>query len=83
LVCGRLPSWDLLISSIAKGSKMQNLDIIILSSIVTILFGVFFYVIYKELSQPEGQIKFTEDNSPRTKMIRKVGAIFDSEVKSS
>ena len=57
---------------------MQNLDIIILSSIVTVLFVVFIYVIYKELSQPEDTYVVSEDKSPRTKMIRKIGSLFDS-----
>jgi len=57
---------------------MQNLDIIVLSSIVTLLFVVFLYVVYKELSKPEGSYEVSEDNGPRTRMIRKVGSIFDS-----
>ena len=61
---------------------MQNLDIIILSSIVTVLFGVFFYVIYKELTKPEDSYTPQEDKSPRTKMIKKIGNIFDSEFSS-
>ena len=57
---------------------MQNLDIIVLSSIVTVLFVVFLYAVSKELSKPEGSYELTDDNGPRTRMIRKVGSIFDS-----
>lgn len=60
---------------------MENLDIIILSSIVTILFGIFISVVVKELNKPEDQYVPSEDNSPRTKMIKSVGSIFDSEPK--
>lgn len=59
---------------------MENLDIIVLSSIVTVLFGVFIYVVLKELTKPEGQYTPTEDNGPRSKMIKKVGSIFDTVV---
>lgn len=56
---------------------MENLDIIILSSIVSVLFVVFIYFVFKELSKPESEFVITEDNGPRTKMIKKVGSIFD------
>lgn len=57
---------------------MQNIDIIILSSIVTVLFLVFLYVVIGELSKPEEDYTFTEDSGPRTVMIKKVGSIFDT-----
>lgn len=56
---------------------MQNLDIIVLSSVVSILFIVFIVSIIKELNkaeQPKGQ-----ENSPRAKAIKRVGKIFDSQ----
>lgn len=56
---------------------MENLDIIILSSIVTTLFAVFIGATVKELNrneQPKGR-----ENSPRAKMIKNIGKIFDSE----
>lgn len=56
---------------------MANLDIIILSSIVTTLFAVFIGATIRELSkseQPKGK-----ENSPRAKMIKNIGKMFDSE----
>ena len=56
---------------------MQNLDIIVLSSVVAILFVVFIVSTIKELNRadaPKG-----EENSPRAKAIRRVGKIFDSQ----
>lgn len=56
---------------------MQNLDIIVLSSIVSMLFVVFIVSIVKELNkaeQPKGQ-----ENSPRAKAIRQIGKVFDSQ----
>jgi len=56
---------------------MQNLDIIVLSSVVSILFIVFIIATIKELKnseEPKGQ-----ENSPRAKMIKRVGKIFDSQ----
>lgn len=58
---------------------MENLDIIILSSIVTTLFAVFIGLTVRELSKNEQPKE--EEKGPRAKMIKNVGKIFDSEFK--
>ncbi len=58
---------------------MQNLDIIILSSIVCTLFVVFAIVIYKEATNATDQSNDPYEKSPRADMIRFVGSIFDVE----
>jgi len=57
---------------------MENLDIIILTSIVSTLFVVFGILIYKELNNVNDQSNDLYENSPRANMIRFVGSIFDS-----
>lgn len=52
------------------------MDIIILSSIVTLLFVVFGIVTYREFSKKESEPVGIE-NGPRTQMIRFVGSLFD------
>jgi hypothetical protein len=65
-----------------KESKMENLDIIILSTIVTTLFIVFGFVTIKELRNVELSSKPSEEAGPRANMIRFVGRLFDeSETK--
>ena len=54
------------------------MEIIILSSIVTLLFAVFCFLTYKELSKDESEPVGIE-NGPRTKMIRFVGRMFDQQ----
>jgi hypothetical protein len=61
---------------------MENLDIIILSTIVSTLFIVFGIVMYKEFKNASDQSDDLYDNGPRANMIRFVGSIFDSEVTS-
>jgi hypothetical protein len=56
---------------------MENLDIIILTSIVSTLFIVFGIVMYKELKNAPDQSKDLYERSPRANMIRFVGSIFD------
>lgn len=60
---------------------MENLDIIILSSIVTTLFAVFIGLTVRELKNSELNNKPSEENGPRAKMIKNVGKLFDSETK--
>ena len=58
---------------------MENLDIIILSSIVVSLFATFIGTTIRELSraeEPKG-----EEKGPRAKMIKNIGKVFDSELK--
>jgi hypothetical protein len=61
---------------------MENLDIIILTSIVSTLFIVFGIFIYKEFKNASDQSDDLYDNGPRANMIRFIGSIFDSEVTS-
>ena len=61
---------------------MENLDIIILSTIVTTLFIVFGFVTIKELRNVDLNSKPSEEAGPRANMIRFVGRLFDeSETK--
>lgn len=57
---------------------MENLDIFILTSIVSTLFLVFVIVIYRELNSVE-QKQIGEDKSPRTLMVKFVGSLFDEK----
>lgn len=58
---------------------MENIEIIILSSIVCTLFVVFAIVIYKEANTATDQSNDSYEKSPRADMIRFVGSIFDVE----
>ena len=59
---------------------MENLDIIILSSIVITLFVVFLAFTARELmnAPKEPQRKASDESGPRTEMIKFVGRLFDS-----
>lgn len=61
---------------------MENLDIVILSSIVSILFIVFMGTIVKEFIRMEKNPIVGPDNSPRTNMIKFIGGLFDTPVKN-
>lgn len=61
---------------------MENLDIIILTTVVSTLFIVFGIVMYKEFKNASDQSDDLYDNGPRANMIRFVGSIFDSEATS-
>jgi hypothetical protein len=58
---------------------MENLDIIIFTSIVSTLFIVFGIVMYKEFKNASDQSDDLYDNGPRANMIRFIGSMFDSE----
>lgn len=58
---------------------MENLDIIILSTIVTTLFAVFIGVTVKELNKPEVNTQPSEENGPRANMIKFIGTLFDEK----
>jgi diphthamide synthase (EF-2-diphthine--ammonia ligase) len=58
---------------------MENLDIIILSTIISTLFVVFGIVIYNEFKNVPEQSSDLYERSPRANMIRFVGSLFDSE----
>lgn len=57
---------------------MENLDIVILTSILSTLFIVFGVVVYKEIKTNGFESKGIE-KSPRADMIRFVGRLFDQE----
>lgn len=57
---------------------MENLDIIILSSIVTTLFVVFLGFTIKELSKPQTDFSSSSESGPRANMIKLIGKLFDS-----
>lgn len=57
---------------------MQNFDIILLSSIVSTLFIVFLGLTIKELMLADKKKISGGENSPRARLIRQVGKIFDS-----
>lgn len=59
---------------------MENLDIIILTSIVSTLFIVFGIAMYREFKNVDDQSNNSYDNGPRANMIRFIGSMFDTEV---
>ena len=58
-----------------KESKMENLDIIILSTIVTTLFVVFGFVTIKEFKNAK-HTEGSEEGGPRVAMLKFVGKLF-------
>ena len=58
---------------------MENLDIIILTSILSTLFIVFGIVVVRELSKPESELQSSKEGGPRADFIRFVGRLFDDE----
>jgi hypothetical protein len=58
---------------------MENLDIIILTSILSTLFIVFGIVVVRELSKPESELQSSKEGGPRADFIRFVGRLFDEE----
>lgn len=59
---------------------MENLDLIILTTIVVILFMVFILATFKEiLEDAKKPFKGGEEGGPRAEMIKFVGKIFSDE----
>jgi len=58
---------------------MENIDIIILTSILSTLFLVFGIVVYKELKKIDQEPVNSTENNPRANLVRFVGNIFDQE----
>jgi len=58
---------------------MENTDIIVLSSVISILFLVFIVSIARELINSKESVG--EETGPRANMIRKVGKLFDTQKK--
>jgi len=57
---------------------MENLEIIILSTVVVTLFATFIIVTYKELAKAENNNQRpSEESGPRANMIKFVGRLFD------
>lgn len=58
---------------------MQNLDILILSSVVTTLFIIFLGYVGKEMIKASKEDQSEEEAGPRANLVRYIGKIFDSE----
>jgi len=56
---------------------MDNLEIIILSTVVVTLFATFIIVTYKELANAEQNPSPSEETGPRANMIKFIGRLFD------
>lgn len=56
---------------------MENLEIIILSTVVVTLFATFIIVTYKELANAENIQRPSEESGPRANMIKFIGRLFD------
>lgn len=58
---------------------MDNLEIIILSTIVTTLFAVFFITMWRELDAvSKNPPDYSKESGPRADMMKFVGRLFDS-----
>ena len=57
---------------------MENLDIVVLSSIVATLFVVFFIVVFREFSNvSENTNKIQKEGGPRVQLVKFMGNLFD------
>jgi len=56
---------------------MENLEIIILSTIIVTLFATFIIVTYKELANAEHNPIPSQETGPRANMIKFIGRLFD------
>jgi len=56
---------------------IDNLEIIILSTVVVTLFATFIIVTYRELANAEHNPTPSEETGPRANMIKFVGRLFD------
>ena len=57
---------------------MENLDIIVLSTIVTTLFAIFIGLTIKEFNNVQPNIPPSEESGPRANLIKFMGRLFDS-----
>ena len=63
---------------------MENLDIIILTSILSSLFVVFGILMYKELSSvDENTYKTAKEGGPRVYLMKMMARLFDDEIPTS
>jgi hypothetical protein len=59
---------------------MENLEIIILSTIVTTLFIIFFFTMWRELNEvSKNPPTYSKESGPRADMIKFVGTLFDEK----
>ena len=56
---------------------MENLDIIILTTVLSTLFLVFIIFIYRELKNVSDVPDYSPESGPRANMIRFIGRMFD------
>lgn len=62
---------------------MENLDIIILSTIITTLFVVFVITMWRELNAvSKNPPDYSKETGPRANMINFIGSLFDLEASS-
>jgi len=61
---------------------MENLDIIILSTILTTLFIVFIGITAKELVKGPQVLRASEESGPRANLTKFMGRLFDEPVKT-
>lgn len=59
---------------------MENIDIIILSTIVTTLFAIFIGYTIKEFSKEPQVLRASEESGPRADLVKFMGRLFDSPV---
>ena len=60
---------------------MENLDIIVLTTILCTLFVVFGVLMYRELaSVDENTYKTSKDGGPRVYLMKMMGRLFDDEI---
>ena len=59
---------------------MQNIDILLLTSVVTTLFGVFGVTVWRELdAADEDSHKSQRDGGPRAAMVNFIGDLVDQQ----
>ena len=56
---------------------MENLEIIVLTSMLASLFLVFIISVFKELSKPEEELRSGLEGGPRAEFAKFVGKLFD------
>jgi len=62
---------------------MENLEIIILTSVLSTLFIVFITAVVRELKRSGEKIPGAVESGPRAELIRFIGNLFDEEAKKS
>lgn len=60
---------------------MENLDIIILTSVLITLFLVFIIVVYREFRNIPEKPDYSIESGPRANMVRFIGGLFDENTK--